>query len=182
MPHLRLHGSHCLPYPSDSLRPRPTQLLGPSKLFPVAFPYKWLVLAHVSIFPSFSQTSSICLRQTPYLLLSCLRPGISSSWPWLQLGFTWGPPRPVQVAAICSCFVAYAVWLWTEHNWWLTFGHARSNQGSTATRGCAQPTWLAHLEYPAWVIIEAVPLDWPYRIPTSTLGHSTKAGRHNSST
>ena len=44
--YMRLHhpGSHCLPSPGDSLRLCPTQFLGPPKLLPVAFPYKWLVL------------------------------------------------------------------------------------------------------------------------------------------
>ena len=36
---------------------------------------------------------------------------------------------------------------------------ANSNQGSTTRRECTQPTQRAHLEYPAWVIGEAVPLD-----------------------
>ena len=55
-------GSHCLSHPSDSPRPCPTQLSGPPKLFPVAFPYEWLVLAHASDFPKSSQTSSIWLQ------------------------------------------------------------------------------------------------------------------------
>ena len=33
------------------------------------------------------------------------------------------------------------------------------NQGSTTRRGCTQPTRRSHLEYPAWVIGVAVPLD-----------------------
>ena len=36
---------------------------------------------------------------------------------------------------------------------------ANSNQGSTTTGGCTQPTQWVHLEYPAWVKEEAVPLD-----------------------
>ena len=57
--YLRLHqpGSYLFPHPGDSLRPCPTQLLGPSNLFPMAFPYEWLVLAHASDFSKFSQTS-----------------------------------------------------------------------------------------------------------------------------
>ena len=43
---------------------------------------------------------------------------------------------------------------------------ANSNQGSTTGGGCTQPTHRAHLEYPAWVIGEAVPLD-----PTGHLLH-----------
>ena len=62
--------------------PCPTQLSGISKLFPVAFLCKWLVLAHASGFPKFSETSSIWLQWRPYLYLSwsCPRPNTSSSW------------------------------------------------------------------------------------------------------
>ena len=83
-PYLRLHlpGSHSLLYPDDSLRPCPTQLSDPPKLFPVAFLYKWLVLTPASDFSKFSQTSSIWLLQAPYFLLTCLRPSTSSTWPW----------------------------------------------------------------------------------------------------
>lgn len=40
---LRLHqpGPHCFPYPGDSMRPHPTQISEPPKLFPVGFPYQW---------------------------------------------------------------------------------------------------------------------------------------------
>ena len=43
----------------DSLRPCLTQLSGPPKLFPVPPPHIWLILAHASDSPEFSQTSSI---------------------------------------------------------------------------------------------------------------------------
>ena len=36
--------------PCDSLRPHPTQFLGPPKLLPVRFPYKWPILAHAFTF------------------------------------------------------------------------------------------------------------------------------------
>ena len=38
--------------------------------------------------------------------------------------------------------------------------HWPTNSNQNSTRGgCTQPTWRAHLKYPAWVIGEAVPLD-----------------------
>ena len=75
VPHLSLYqpGSHCSPGAGDSLRPSPTQLVGPPKLFPVDFPYKWPVLAHASDFPKISQTSSPWPQCTPYLSLSGLQ-------------------------------------------------------------------------------------------------------------
>ena len=44
---------------------------------------------------------------------------------------------------------------------WVNPSHwpANSNQGSTTRGGCTQPTQRVHLEYPGWVIGEAVPLD-----------------------
>ena len=59
-PYLRLHqpGSHCLPHLGDSRRLNPTQLSGPPQLFPVTFPYEWLVCAPASDFPKFSQKST----------------------------------------------------------------------------------------------------------------------------
>ena len=85
---LRLHqpGSHCWPHPGDPLRPCPTQLSGPPKLFPGAFPYEWFVLAHVLDFPSFSQTSSISLRGP--------RPITSISWPWFTAWPLLGTSHP----------------------------------------------------------------------------------------
>ena len=59
--YLSLHqpGSHSLPRPGESLRPCPTQLVDPPKLLPMAFPYKWPVLAHPSDFPkSLKQAAS----------------------------------------------------------------------------------------------------------------------------
>ena len=38
-------------------------------------------------------------------------------------------------------------------------GCANRNQCSTTTAGYTQPTQWVYLEYPAWVIEEAVPLD-----------------------
>ena len=70
--------------------PHPTQLSGPTKLFPVAFPYKWLVLTNASDFPKFSQTSSMWPQWALYLLLWCPRPSTRSSGPsftaWPCLG------------------------------------------------------------------------------------------------
>ena len=92
VPYPRLHqpGSHCLSHLGDSSRPCPTELSGPHKLFPVAFSYKWLDLTHASDFPKFSKTSSIWLSVSPIPLISCTRPGTSSSqtsfitWPLLD--------------------------------------------------------------------------------------------------
>ena len=86
VPYLRLPqpDSQGLPHPSDSLRPGLTQLSGPPKLFPGAFPYKWPVLAHVSDFPKISQTSSIWPQQALYFSLSGPRPNTSGSQPWFK--------------------------------------------------------------------------------------------------
>ena len=69
----------------------------------MAFPYKWVVLAHASDFPKFSHTSSIWLQQEPIPLAK-----LPQAWRYLtatslasQSGFAWPPPSPAQVAAIC---------------------------------------------------------------------------------
>ena len=92
MPYVSLHqpGSHCLSHPGDSLRPHPTKITGPLKLFIVTFPYKWPVLAHASDFPKISQTSSIWPQCAPYLLLSGPSPSTSSNWHSSH----WGPSKP----------------------------------------------------------------------------------------
>ena len=70
----------CPPIRFPEVLPHPT--IEPTKLFPVTFPYEWLFLVHASDFLKFSQTSSICLDQALYLLLSSPRPNTSSSQPW----------------------------------------------------------------------------------------------------
>ena len=86
----------------------PPQLLGPPKLFPVAFPYKWPVLAHASDFPKISQISSIWPWHAPYLLLSGPILTLAIASLGSHLDFTWTPLSPGQVAAtyrsLCSSF------------------------------------------------------------------------------
>ena len=54
-------------------------------------------------------------------------------------------------------------WLaWVNPSHW----SSNRNQSTTVRGGCTQPTQRAHLEYPAWVIEEAIPLD-----PTGHLLH-----------
>ena len=73
---------HCSPCPSDSLRPCTTQLLDPSKLFPVICSCKWPFLAHASHFPKISHKSIISPQPALCLLLSGPRHSTSSSQPW----------------------------------------------------------------------------------------------------
>ena len=56
---------------------------------------------------------------------------------------------------------------------------ANSNQGSTTGERCMQPTWRVHLEYPAWMIEEAVPLD---RTRHLLQGHAPNTQSQSSST
>ena len=67
------------------------------------------------------------------------------SWSSLEGRSCWS----VVTANPCS-------WLaWLNPSYWTS----NSNQGSTIRGGGIQPTWRVHLEYPAWVKGEAVPLD-----------------------
>ena len=59
-------------------------------------------------------------------------------------------------------------------------GHANSNQGSTITGGCTQPTWWAHIQYPAWAIGGGCATGH-YRTP-STVVHSAELRRRSGST
>ena len=103
-PYLSQPGSHCLPHSGDSLRPCSTQIWRLLKLFPMAFPNKWPVLAHGSYFPKISPTRSIWPQHVSCILPSGLKPGNSNSQSCLQLGFTWSSPNPAQVAAIGRTF------------------------------------------------------------------------------
>ena len=76
-----------------------------------------------------------------------------------QLGLVWSPPSPAQVAAICRSFCSLCCVTPDGTQVVTDLGCANSNQGSTTTGRCSQPAWRAHLEYPAWVIGEDVPLD-----------------------
>ena len=95
-PHLSLHrpGHHCAPHTVDSLRPHPTQLLGPPKRLPAAFPHKQPFLAHASDFPKISQTRNIWPQHALYLLLSGPRPGTNGSRPWFAAWPLLGSSKP----------------------------------------------------------------------------------------
>ena len=121
--YLRLHqqGSHCLPYPSDSIRLYHTKLSGPPKMFPVVFPCERLVLTYAPHFSKFSPTSSVWLQQATYCSVSCPRTGTSRS----QSSFVAWPlqgPFKTSINSRLSAdqFMAYAVWPQTEHSQWLT--------------------------------------------------------------
>ena len=77
---------------SHSLKLCPDQHLSSPKMFPVDFPYEWLVLAHASDIPKLSQTSSIRLQQDPHLSLNWSRSSTNSSrlqfTAWHYLGTT----------------------------------------------------------------------------------------------
>ena len=93
------------------LRSHPTQLVGPPKLFPMAFPYKWPILVHASYFPKISQKDSIWRQHALYLSLTGPRPRTSGSQPWFTVWLRLDTPSAAQVAAICrllctSCCVA----------------------------------------------------------------------------
>lgn len=96
-PSLSLHqpGPHCSPHPGDSRFPEtmPYQTRGPTKAVPLAYPYKWPVVAHTSDFPKTPQTSSILPQCAPYLSLSGPRPSTRSSQPWFA---AWPPPGHLQ--------------------------------------------------------------------------------------
>ena len=75
------------------------QILGPSKLFSMAFIIQMAILAHVSDFSEISQTRILCPQCALCLSLSGPRPGSSSS-----LDSFGVPPSPAQVAATCRLF------------------------------------------------------------------------------
>ena len=58
----------------------------------------WLML---QTFLKISQRSSIWPLLTLYHLLSCPGPALAATSLGSHLGISWGPPSPVQVAAIC---------------------------------------------------------------------------------
>ena len=87
-------GSHFLPQPSDSMRPHPTQLLDPSKMFPIAFQYELPVQAQDSDFTNIFQISSIWPQHAPYILLSGHRPGTINSQPWFATWPHLGTSKP----------------------------------------------------------------------------------------
>ena len=101
VPYLRLHqpGSYCLPHLGNPLSFYPTQLLGPPKLFPVVFLFSGLPWLMLQMFlNSFKAAAS-------YLSMLCA--WLSGAQPALaavvrsQLGLSWTPPHPAQVAAHC---------------------------------------------------------------------------------
>ena len=181
--YLRLHqsSSHCLPWPGDS-RPCLSQLLGPPKLFPVAFQYKWLVLAHASDFPKFSQTSSVWLQGAPYISLSCPRPSSSSNQPWFTDWPHLAPPSPAWVAATWSSLCRLSSMTPDRTQAVADLGCANSNQGSTTQR-----VYTAYRVGTPWVPSlgnRGGCATGPHRIPT-TLSysiHPIKPGKHSSST
>ena len=81
----------------------------------------------------FSKLHTSCLV-VPGMALAAT--GLSS-----QHAFSWVPPSPAQVAAICRllyslcCVPLVRTLLVADHR------HANSNQGSTTTGGCIQPPW-----------------------------------------
>ena len=68
----------------------------------------------------------------------------------------WQRLVEVVIASLCSWLACINPFHWS----------ANSNQGSTTRGGCTQLTQRVYLEYPAWVIGEAMPLD-----PTGHLLH-----------
>ena len=167
-PYLRLHqsGSHTICPTLVIPEAHPNQISGPPKLFLVAFPYEWLVLALASDFPKFSQTGSIWIQQAPYLSLSCPRPCTSSSWSWFTAWPLLGTSKP----STNSSYRQISLWLMLcEPNRTQVVADLQCaviNQGSTTRGGCTQPIQWAYLEHPGWVIGEAVLLD-----PTGYLLH-----------
>ena len=98
-----------------------------------------------------------------------------------QLGLAWAPPSPEQVAAICRSFCCLCCVTPDRTQVLADIECANSNLGSTTVGRFIQPTllvgtpWVSSLgEWGGWAID-------PYRVP-ATLGHSTKPGRHISST
>lgn len=95
-----------LPCPSDSLRLRPTQLLGTPKLLPVAFLYNWPTLAHAADISKISQSftkpnqaaSGFSMSHTS--LAEQPKPGNSDSWPWFTVWPLKAPPSTAQAVAI----------------------------------------------------------------------------------
>ena len=90
-----IYMTHCLTHPGDFMRLCLTHLVGPTKLFPVAFPNKWLILAHASDIPKFSQTGGIWLQRALCHLLSCPRSDTSSSQPWFTAWPCLGISKPI---------------------------------------------------------------------------------------
>ena len=125
--------------------------------------------------PSTSSSQPRCPAQladiSDYFIAQTGRPQAKHRW---GLNFACPPPpkpqsQRTQWTAIdqvgaplpCSCWWSVVTanpcsWLaWVNPFHWST----NSNQGSATRGGYTQPTQRAHLEYPAWVIEEAVLLD-----------------------
>ena len=148
-------------YPGDSLRPNPAppNFQGHPSCFQWLFPMNDLSWSMLQIFlTSLKQaTSGLSERCTSHLVapgLSLAAAGLGS-----QLGLAWPPPSPAQEVAFCRSLCSLCCETLNRIQAVADLGHANGKQSSATMGGCTQLTQWAPLEYPAWVVGEAVPLD-----------------------